>query len=124
MEEKPRVRRVLVRCPNWVGDLVMATPAFDCLRGGYEDAEFVGVARGRLLSVIRGGPWFDDLMEAEERSWAGFKRMVRRIREWSPEIAILFPNSFRSVLPVWWAGVRKQAVGDVSSLIQRQAARH
>jgi len=107
MEEKPFVGCVLVRCPNWVGDLVMAIPAFDCLRKGFEGAEFVGVAKGKLFKVLQGGPWFNHLIEAQEKSWAGLKRMVRRIREHRPDVAILFPNSFRSVTPIWWAGVKQ-----------------
>lgn len=26
---------LVIRCPNWVGDVVMATPAFACLRAGF-----------------------------------------------------------------------------------------
>ena len=52
-------RKILVICPNWVGDVVMATPAFNCLRQNFPEARMIAVIRKYARGVIDDGPWFD-----------------------------------------------------------------
>ena len=58
----PPVKRILVRAPNWLGDLVMATPAFRALRGRYPGAQIHLHARPALLPLLEGTSWFDHLL--------------------------------------------------------------
>ena len=51
-------RRILVRLPNWVGDVLMATPALRALRDRYPGAEIFAEGRaavGELLQNARAG---------------------------------------------------------------------
>ena len=102
---------ILVFCPNLVGDTVMATPAFRTLRSGYPGDRMVAVVKPTVAPTLGGGPWFDDLVgfdprsrRIEERSGA----VLRRLREEEADIAVLFPNSFRSALMAWRAGAKRR----------------
>jgi len=92
---------LLVFCPNLVGDTVMATPAFRALRSGYPDARIVAVIKPRIAATLDGGPWFDARIGHDPKSSRPGERtlaVARRLRAEAPDVAVLFPNSFRSAL--------------------------
>ncbi len=91
-------RKILVFCPNWVGDVVMATPAFNCLRQNFPEARITAVIRKYARGVIDDGPWFDQIIECHDKSLQEFIRLVRSIRRLKPDLAVVLPNSFRSAL--------------------------
>ena len=101
------VGTVLVRCPNWVGDIVMATPTLDCLRENFPRARMIGLIRQKVRRVVDDGPWFDDIIDCEDKTWSGFRRTAKRIRATKPDMAILLPNSIRSVLPIRLGSVKQ-----------------
>jgi heptosyltransferase-2 len=101
---------VAVFLPNWVGDVVMATPALRALREHFAGARLVGVLRPYVAGVLDGSPWLDDCVFHDTRGpgrqrWPGAALRLRRER---PDLAVLFPNSFRSALVAWLAGCRKR----------------
>ncbi len=98
------IKRIVVRCPNWVGDIVMATPLFDCLKSNFPRAEIVAVIRPKVGGVIKDGPWFSRMIAVDDRNWRGLKETARQIKEFSPEMGIVLPNSIRSILAVWLGG--------------------
>ena len=89
---------ILVFCPNWVGDVVMATPTLKCLRQNYPDARITGLIRGYARGVVEDGPWFDQLIEARDKTWHGYIDLVKQIRRLRPDLAVVLPNTFRSAL--------------------------
>jgi heptosyltransferase II len=93
------VKTIVIRCPNWVGDIVMAIPVFDCFRQNFPDARIIGVLRKNAQGIVRDGPWFDDLIDCEDKTMAGLRRMTSKIRALGPDMAILLPNSVRSAIP-------------------------
>lgn len=100
-------RRLVVRAPNWVGDIVMATPLFDCLRASFPQARIACVIRGYAQGIVRDGPWFNQVITAEDKSWGGFWTLRRQVAAFGADTAVLLPNSLRSALPIRLAGVRK-----------------
>ena len=96
-----------VRCPNWVGDVVMATPMFDCLRRNLPQAKIVGVLKKSAQGIVRDGPWFDDFVDGNDKTLSGFLRMKRQLRALSPDAGILLTNSIRSALTTQLCGVRR-----------------
>jgi heptosyltransferase-2 len=102
---------ILVFCPNLVGDTVMATPAFRSLRRGFPGSRMVAVVKPKVAPTLEGGPWFDDLVGFDPRSARADERgaaVVKRLRLEKAELAVLFPNSFRSAYMAWWAGARRR----------------
>ncbi|MBW2412374.1 MAG: glycosyltransferase family 9 protein, partial [Deltaproteobacteria bacterium] len=98
-------RKILVFCPNWVGDVVMATPAFDCLRQNFPEARMIAVIREYARGVIEDGLWFDQIIECRDKSLQEFMGTVRTIRRLKPDLAVVLPNSFRSALLARLGGV-------------------
>src|SRR4051812_40955211 len=102
---------VVVFCPNLIGDTVMATPAIRALRNAYPDARMVGVIKPHVAPTLDGSPWFDAMIRYDPRSR---DRRFRSPAVWSAlrveraDIAVLLPNSFRSALLAWSAGVTRR----------------
>jgi heptosyltransferase-2 len=103
--------KVVVFCPNMIGDTVMATPAFRALRRGLAGATILGVIRPHVAPVLDGATWFDGVIRFDARardpaarSWA----VLRRLRAERADAAVLFPNSWRSVLLAALAGIPRR----------------
>jgi heptosyltransferase-2 len=96
--------------PNWVGDAVMATPALRALRVRYREAHLVGVLRPYVAGVLEGSPWLDSLVLLETKGpWSHrWPAVAWRLRQYRPELAVLFPNSFRTALVARLAGCRRR----------------
>jgi heptosyltransferase-2 len=98
---------ILVSCPNWVGDVVMATPTFECIRQNYPGARIIGMIRKYTSGVVADAPWFDQIVEINDKTSRGFLSLVRMIRRQKPDLAIVLPNSFRSALIARLGGVNE-----------------
>lgn len=98
-------RNILVRLPNWVGDVVMATPALRALRESFPNSNITYLARPYVKQVIEGLPFFNHLMEHTSGGFFGPLILGRRLRESEFDAAVLFTDSFRSALEVFVAGI-------------------
>ena len=96
---------IAVVLPGWIGDAVMATPALRALRSHFNEARITALAKPYLADVLAGGDWFDELLPMH-----GVWTTARALRQRSIDLAVLFPNSFRSALTVW-LGDCKRRVG-------------
>jgi len=84
----------------------MATPVFDCLRKNYPEAYIIGIIRRYVKGVIEDSPWFNQLIESDDKRIGGLIHLIRKIRNLKPDLAIVFPNTFRSALIAWLGGAR------------------
>jgi len=93
-------RKILVICPNWVGDVVMATPTFRALRRSFPEAEITGLFRPYVAGILEGAPWFDRNWAFDRRkvSLRDAVRLTRRIRAGDFDLALVLPNSFSTAL--------------------------
>ena len=108
MKENPAsVKTILVRCPNWVGDIVMATPVFSCLRENYPNAFIAACIKKYAKGIIEDCPWFDSVIDINDKDYDGFTQTVKAIRRMRPDVAIILPNSIRSFLTVRLGGARR-----------------
>jgi heptosyltransferase II len=102
--------KIAVFLPNWVGDAVMATPAVRVLREQFHGATLIGVLKPYVAGVLEGSPWLDRHVLLDSRGpfrhrWPAVAAQLRRER---PDVAVLFPNSFRSALVAWLGGCRRR----------------
>lgn len=99
-------RRVVVRGPNWLGDLVMATPAIRALGDAWPDASIDVAVPGAFAPVV---PLLDPRTRAvplEGRTGlAAIRRHAAQLAAGAYDLGVLFTNSFGSALAMRRAGV-------------------
>src|SRR3954462_3667646 len=102
--------RIAVFLPNWVGDVVMATPAVHALRERYPDARILGVLKPYVADVLGGSSWFNDLIPFDKRGGErlGSLAVARRLLNERIDLAVLFTNTFRSALAAWLGRCRRR----------------
>lgn len=98
-------RRVLVVGPNWLGDAVMAMPAVQELRRRMPEARLGVLSRGGAAALWRMHAAPDEVLEWRGKSVGEAARLVRA-GGWDE--AWVVPNSVRSALVAWRAGVPRR----------------
>lgn len=103
---------VCVFLPNWIGDVVMATPALRALRQRFpRPTKLIGVIRPHLAAVLEGTPWLDDTIAYDRRSKSRERRamsVVRQLRALRPDVAMLFTNSLYTGGLAWLSGASRR----------------
>lgn len=107
LPELHKVKCLVVRCPNWVGDIVMATPVFACLRANFPDAVLIACVRPYARGIVEDTPWFDHILDCEDKSLKGLRRLREQLRPFKPEVGLLLTNTTHSFLTFKFAGVPK-----------------
>jgi lipopolysaccharide heptosyltransferase II len=97
--------RILIRSTNWLGDAVMSVPAVRAIKAGRPDAHVTILAPAKLAHIWQAVPEVDEVIAIEQRD--GVFGVARRIRG-KFDVAILFPNSVRSALEAWLAGIPRR----------------
>jgi len=90
-------RRILVRVPNWVGDVVMGTVAYRALRRAFPGARVTLLTKRTGALLLAGAPWFDEsIVLPRDRGPLAFLRARKEIASRGFDLAVVFPNSFSS----------------------------
>jgi heptosyltransferase-2 len=98
-------RRILVRGPNWLGDVVMSTPGFRALRLAHPDARIVGLVPEHLAPVLAGGSDLDEVWTLPSKGIAPMRAATRRIAREGFDLGIVIQESISSALMMRWGRV-------------------
>lgn len=100
------MRTIALFLPNWVGDVVMATPAVRAVRARFPAARLLAVCKPYVADTLAGSPWFDGTILFDKRGPepTRFLGVLARLRRERIDAAVLFPNSFRPALLARLAG--------------------
>lgn len=102
--------KLLVRMSNWLGDVVLGTPALRRLSELFPGAEIAVLAPAGNRHILLHHPAVTRFLDLpiERGAWAPFK-LGQALRAERFDRAYLFPNSFSSALSAWWANIPERA---------------
>lgn len=106
------VRRILIRANNWIGDVVLISPAVRAIREHFREARIAILAKRWVLDTLRGHPYYDDLIEFDDdgahRGAAGLLRLAAALRRERFDLAVLFQKAFEAALVAFLGGARRR----------------
>ena len=103
MSNLPRVERLVLRAPNWLGDAVLALPAMAAVRTAFPESEITVAAPPGIAALFRehtiARP--DHVLDLEGKP----KDVTAALRRSGFDASLLFPNSFRTAWQARRAGI-------------------
>ncbi len=103
-------QQILVRAPNWLGDLVMATPGLRALRAASPEATISVQLREGLEPVLAGSPDVDRCIVLRRSAWR-LRDLVEGARasrrSGGYDLGLCLPDSFSSALLLRVSGARR-----------------
>lgn len=106
-------KKIIVRMPNWIGDLIMATPILTDLRANFPEAEITAMCKHPLSDLLKEDQDIDELFSFS-RLPNGFARrkakrnIIEKLREGDYDLGLLLTNSFSSAWWFWQGGVKER----------------
>ncbi|MGH7979883.1 MAG: lipopolysaccharide heptosyltransferase II [Limisphaerales bacterium] len=97
------MKRLLVRGTNWLGDAVMTIPALMRLREKFPEAYIALVSPEKLRELWLHHPAVDEVISTRRRE--GPLAIAKKIRQANFDAALVLPNSPRSAMEVFLAGI-------------------
>ena len=98
--EIDKIKRVVVRGANWVGDAVMTIPALRELRRVLPGAHLTLATRSSTAAIFENADFVDDVIIYDRGSKA-LRATLRQIKTWrasSFDLAVLLQNAFDAAL--------------------------
>lgn len=96
--------------PNWIGDMVMATPILTDLRKTYPNASITAMCRAPVCDLLKEDPEVDELFCFSKTSSfsrrSDKKNIVEKLRQGKYDLGILLTHSLSSAWWFWQGKVR------------------
>lgn len=105
--------KILIVAPNWIGDALLAQPLFARLRRKYPGVLIDALAPGWTAPVLRRMPEIAEVLDATlahgELRLGTRWRLGRALRARAYDLAVVLPNTFKSALIPFFAGIPLRA---------------
>jgi heptosyltransferase-2 len=96
-------KNIIVRMPNWVGDMVMATPVLSDLRKAFPDAKITAMCKVPLSELLEEDDEVDEIFCFSKTSafsrHSDRKSIVEKLQNGKYDLGIVLTNSLSSA---WW----------------------
>jgi heptosyltransferase-2 len=100
--------RIVVRAPNWLGDIVMAFPAIAAVRAAHPGAHLAVAAPAPFVDVCAAVPGVDAVVPLRGSGVRAIGAHAEALKAGAFDLAILFTNSFASALAASRAGIAER----------------
>jgi len=108
-----RVRTLLVRGTNWVGDSVLSLPALKQVRLGFPQAKITLLVLPWVAGIYDGCAAVDEVWlydrQGVHHGLSGKLRLIRELRQRQFDAALLFQNAFEAAVLTCLAGIPARA---------------
>ncbi|MEI8365774.1 MAG: lipopolysaccharide heptosyltransferase II [Parachlamydiaceae bacterium] len=96
-------KNIIVKMPNWLGDLVMATPILHDLRTKWPEASITAMCQSNVAALLQHDPHITEIYRYKKPSgWihrAQHLNIIKTLRKGEYDLGVLLTNSFSSA---WW----------------------
>jgi heptosyltransferase-2 len=96
-------KNIIVRMPNWLGDVVMATPALADLRNKWKDAAITAMCQKNVAPLLEHDPNINEIYSYKRpNGWihrTQHMEIINDLQRGAYDLGILFTNSLSSA---WW----------------------
>ena len=108
LKEK-KIKNILVRGTNWVGDALMTTPALAAVGDNFPRARIMVLAKKWVAPVYAAHPAVSDVHvfddQGRHRGISGLMRLAGELKKERFDLAVLFQNAFQAALIAFLAGI-------------------
>ncbi len=110
--ENYQPEKIIVRMPNWIGDLVMATPILSDLRKAYPKAHITAMCRTPISDLLREDQDIDELFCFSKTNRFGRRSdkrdIIEKLKRGKYDLGILLTHSFSSAWWFWLGKVKRR----------------
>ncbi|MFO7761860.1 MAG: lipopolysaccharide heptosyltransferase II [Desulfobia sp.] len=111
--KKLDLKKILVRSTNWIGDVIMTTPAVRTIRNNFPEAEISLLARPWVADIFAASPHIDRVIvydkNGRHRGFRGLLHLSNTLKKQYFDAAILLQNAFEAAFLAWKAGIPVRA---------------
>lgn len=98
--------KIAVRAPNWIGDVILSTPALESLRKNCPRAHIWIVARDKVQDLYTHFDFIKGIIPLPElKRLKNIRDSVQKIKEYNFDIGLLLTNSFSSAFLFYFAKI-------------------
>lgn len=112
MKEFLPPKNIIVRMPNWIGDLIMATPILKDLKKAFPDSHLTVMCRSPLGDLLCEDPMINELFSFKKVSGFGRhcdrRNIIEKLRKGNYDLGVLLTRSFSSAWWFWQGRVRNR----------------
>ncbi|MBN1915303.1 MAG: lipopolysaccharide heptosyltransferase II [Parachlamydiales bacterium] len=98
-------KNIIIRMPNWVGDLVMAMPILQKVRQRFPHARITAMCLDTISSLLEKDPHIDEIFSFRKEDGQFLRQenrdVVMTLRKGGYDLGILLTNSFSSAWLFW-----------------------
>lgn len=118
---------IIIRMPNWLGDLVMATPVLHDVRKKFPEARITAMCQSNVAQLLKHDPNINEVYSYKRpNGWIPHQQhweIIQQLRYGKYDLGILMTNSFSSAWWYWLGNVKNRLgfAGDGRSLLLNKA---
>jgi len=105
-------KNIIIRMPNWLGDLVMATPIIQDVREKWPHASITAMCQSNVAALLENDPHLTEIYSFNKPTgWIHRQHhldIIDSIKHGEYDLGILLTNSFSSAWKFWRGGVKNR----------------
>ena len=110
--DNSKIRSILIRSTNWIGDAVMTTPAIGAVRESFPDARITILANPLVAELFASHDRVDEVIVYDRKGrhagLSGRFVMAAELRKRNFDLAVLLQNAFDAALIARLAGIPRR----------------
>lgn len=120
-------KNIIVRMPNWLGDLVMATPILQDIRQKWPNASITAMCQSNVAPLLKHDPNISEVFSFKKPSgWIHRHQhldIIETLQRGEYDLGVLLTNSFSSAWWFWRGNVNNRIgfAGNMRSLLLNKA---